>query len=557
MTAANGLFALLAYLCLISHVKGSLLDWLKIHGHEALPPPSHDVMDANRGFMMCAGNHMVGEVVQMIWQLRYHWKSKLGISVAHCGEISAANHEFIQLLDPSVKMLDICATNPVFGMPIDQARHRLRGFYCKVGAVIQSPFRETMLLDLDVVWFKSPDLLFSSNSYTSSGALFFRDRVYPTSPQRSSEYTALEKVFTDRGIAITQQTAEALAKENGFSFYWREIASRLSGASDFKQVSDIQDSSVLLIDRSRQGKMLAVMAELLPTFAVGYGDKEIFWVSATIARANFTFEPFLAAQYADCYGVILHYDPDDAGAPDSATPLYVNAEYMVEHDLQIVGQFLSPHMTPPVLVTADMVLAMNLNTWPGGFKRGDAGCTCKSFGCVDAPADVTKYMLYAEWVTYSKRLLRQGPDKDCIPVQASYAAALQEVFASEVAPQDCFFVGCPQLPITVDTSLPWDPVEAKRRYCEPVHFSPAPPSSLAALAQEARRPDSAFNRPSLPDGTPVQFGIQKQLYWYKNETLQPFADWDAFVSKGLDLDNVVRMSELEFGKFTVTDEFVH
>jgi hypothetical protein len=413
-----------------------------------------------------------------------------------------------------------------------------------------------MLLDLDVVWFKSPDRLFSSPIYTSSGALFFRDRVYPTSPQRSNDYTALEKMFADRGITITQQSAADLANANGFSFYWREIASRLSGASDFKQVSDIQDSSVLLIDRSRHGKMLAVMSELLPSFDIGYGDKEIFWVSATIARANFTFEPFLAAQYADCHGVILHYDPDDARTPDSATPLYVNAEYMVEHDLQVVGQFLSPHMTPPVLVTADMVLDMNLNTWPGNSKRGDSGCTCKSFGCVDVPADVTKHMLYAEWITYSKRLPREGPEKDCIPVQVSYASALQETFATEVAPQDCFFVGCPQLPIALDMSLPWNPVEAKRRYCDPLHYSPTPSSSMVALAQEARRPDSAYNRPSLPDGTPVQCGIQKQLYWYKNGTLHPFANWNSFVSKGLDLDNVVRMSELEFDKFVITDEFV-
>jgi hypothetical protein len=162
-------------------------------------------------------------------------------------------------------------------------------------------------------------------------------------------------------------------------------------------------------------------------------------------------------------------------------------------------------------------------------------------------------MLYAEWVTYSKRLLREGPEKDCVPVQASYATALQDVFATEVSPRDCFFVGCPLLPITLDMSLPWNPVAAKRRYCDPVHFSDTPPSNLAALAQAARQPDQ---HPPLADGTPVQCGVEKQLYWFKNGTLHPFANWNAFVSKGLDLDNVVRFPEQEFDKFIVSEEYV-
>jgi hypothetical protein len=500
---------------------------------------------------MCAGNHMIGEAVQMIWQLRYKWQATSKIAVAHCGEIDVENQEFIRLVDPTVQIVDLCASSPVLGMSLDTARRRLRGFMCKVAAVVLSPFTETLLLDLDVVWFKHPENLFNSRIYTDSGALFFRDRVYPSSPQRVTDYNYLQKMFVDKGFPQDRESVQALASSNGFSFYWRYVHSLLPGEKPFQQVGELQDSSVVLIDRSRNELLLSTMAELLPNFDFGYGDKELFWVAATLARSNFTFEPFLAAQYADCYGVILHYDPDDVGNPSQASPLYVNAEYMVETDLTTVGEFLSTHMTPPVLVTADMQLAFTLDTWPEGKHRGDEGCTCQSFGCIPVPPDVNTHMLYAEWVTLSKRLAREGPSEDCVRVYLDSRDTANEAFTQFVRPQDCFVVGCPQLPIAVDLTLPWVGDSAQRGLtCDPVHFAPIAPAKMAEIAAAARRPDSTYNQhKDLPDGTPVQCNFDRQLYWYKNGTLYPFANWNAFVTKGLDLDNVVRLTQKEFDKF--------
>jgi hypothetical protein len=47
---------------------------------------------------------------------------------------------------------------------------------------------------------------------------------------------------------------------------------------------------------------------LIPDFRIGYGDKEIYWLAATIAREPFSFEPFLCGTYGDC-GLMMHYDP--------------------------------------------------------------------------------------------------------------------------------------------------------------------------------------------------------------------------------------------------------
>ena len=420
--------------------------------------------------------------------------------------------------------------------------------------MILSPFRETMLVDLDVVWFKPPDLLFQSSLYTSTGALFFRDRVYPSDENRKNDYKLLRELFEKRGVAVNATSATALARAHGVSFFWRYIASTFTEEPEVHQVSDIQDSSIVLIDRARNAAMLGVLRELLPSFDIGYGDKEIFWVAATLAGANFVFEPFLAAQYADCYGVILHYDPDDA----AGSPLYVNAEYMVERDISLVGQFLSPAMTPPILVSADMALVPSMNTWPGGKGRGDRGCTCRSFPCLAVPDHATAHLLYAQWITLSKRLTRPsasvGTELGCVEVQGEYAGALQHVFAAEVPPEHCVVMGCPQLPIALDPTLPWP---EERRYCDPVHFDRTAPADLLELAQAARHPDSAYNKPSLPDGTPVQCDFDRQLYWYKNGSLHPFGDWNAFVSKGLDLADVVRLPRRKFERFPRSAEPVY
>ncbi len=45
------------------------------------------------------------------------------------------------------------------------------------------------------------------------------------------------------------------------------------------------------------------MKDVLPTFTVGHGDKELYWIAATIAREAFAWEPFIAGTYGDC-GVV-------------------------------------------------------------------------------------------------------------------------------------------------------------------------------------------------------------------------------------------------------------
>ena len=66
------------------------------------------------------------------------------------------------------------------------------------------------------------------------------------------------------------------------------------------------------------------------TFWYNIGDKELFWIAATISGDDWAFEPFLAGQYGDCAGFVLHFDPDDYDK-DDVSVMFINAEYLVEH----------------------------------------------------------------------------------------------------------------------------------------------------------------------------------------------------------------------------------
>ena len=127
---------------------------------------------AKRGITFCAADHMTPDVYRTIYQLRHVWNTTLPLVVAHCSEISIENQEKIKSADPCTTVHDICVEHPagqVFGMPIEAGRKRLRSFYCKVAALYDSKFVETMIVDMDVIWFKSPEVLFRYDGYVSTG----------------------------------------------------------------------------------------------------------------------------------------------------------------------------------------------------------------------------------------------------------------------------------------------------------------------------------------------------------------------------------------------------
>ena len=75
--------------------------------------------------------------------------------------------------------------------------------------------------------------------------------------------------------------------------FWRHMVN-----SSERRPKHVADSSVVLLDRRKQNRTLHMLRQLLPRFTLGYGDKEIYWIAATVATSPFSFEPWLPGYFA-------------------------------------------------------------------------------------------------------------------------------------------------------------------------------------------------------------------------------------------------------------------
>ena len=511
--------------------------------------------------------------------------------IAHCSEISPENQERIKSIDPCVIVTDICAESSdgrIFGMEKQAGRKRLRSFYCKVAALYYSPFPETMVVDVDVAWFKSPDVVFDYVGYKATGALFFRDQISiqdPTHPPGLDRPLpdVLRLFLKSQGVAMDQSSAQnRMANEsNSYSFYWRSIA----GTGPY--LNDYQDSSVVVMDKRSHPKTIALLKKLIELGYLGYGDKELFWLSATLANEPYVFEPFLAAHYGDCTSLILHYDPNDAHDPSTAQPLYLNAEHMIEiNQLEAVGSWWRGDISRPLLVTPSTLLSSVGTAANKSIAWMDAsGCSCRTYGCVRAADIITHRMAQLQWLTLSlyKHHLQQSPVKAahdaphhhntthfanmdnpsnlsnlsnvgnvgnvgshaegtglCIPVAYHVSPQVMRAVDELLArPRYCAFAGCPVL-APVNLSLPW---RAGDIYCDPVSFSHKHPFDLIKLAAAARQPNNTENKVEVVDGQLIKCGWDQNVYLVANQSLRDIPDWENWLKKNGNHHNEVQLQQ--------------
>jgi len=135
---------------------------------------------SDRGYVLCGNNKHRLDLIRMHYQLRHTWKSSLPIAIMHCDELYEDSINLLKSLDDMIVIIDICpdTEQTIFNMSTKVSQKRLRSFFCKVAALIRSPFNDTMILDSDTIWFDNPENLFYSKSYLRDGSLFFRDRVF-------------------------------------------------------------------------------------------------------------------------------------------------------------------------------------------------------------------------------------------------------------------------------------------------------------------------------------------------------------------------------------------
>jgi hypothetical protein len=249
--------------------------------------PARGANATNSGILLCAADFMADRLMSMITQIRFVWSSSAGIAVAHCDELESDTIDLLLKKDPGIQLINVCR-NPAKELGIDAkfAKKKLRGFFCKIAGTILSPFEHTMLADLDVTFFKSPEYFFELPQYRAKGALFFRDRVYPSHVAPRAHLNFLRDKFDQYIPDINTTTAKQLSRESGVNFFWNYVA-----ANEPMILENVQDSSIVLLHRPSHPRTIDFLKEALQ-YEYGYGDKEMFWIAATLAKEGFLFEPF-------------------------------------------------------------------------------------------------------------------------------------------------------------------------------------------------------------------------------------------------------------------------
>lgn len=388
----------------------------------------------NRGIVMCTSEKMLKFTFDSILQIRTDWNTSLSVVVAHCNELSS--HSKQKLRSKGIGVIDICKGSISYTL-----QKKLRSFYCKAAALYMSPFEDTMLIDVDLIWFNKPDLLFDSPGYQSTGALFFRDRLVYQLKKGQKRDGLFQKEVEDLiaqesrlyvtrtsnsnggpsdAIGVLSQERYGVRNKSNFSFFWRNTKNRASPA-----IQHVQESSVVLLRKSNHLGTLHVIHKLLPKYQQGYGDKEIYWIAATIAKEDYAWEPFLFSVYGDC-GAIMHYDPREITTTSTAAyyslsasniavtsggnekePIdsdlrlqqlqpkifFMNAEYLLEK-FKYIGDGLQSMMAKPVLVTD----TFQLFDMDGGRNKKTGGrCgACKNIGCIPVPTYINQSVIDAQ-----------------------------------------------------------------------------------------------------------------------------------------------------------------
>lgn len=156
-------------------------------------------------------------------------------------------------------------------------------------AILMSSFREVLFVDADALFFTNPQTLFNDEQYTSTGALFFKDRNLSPEKKRGWLKSILPNPISDQVKKCRMWTGES---------------------------GHMQDSGVLLIDKWQHFVPLLLATRLngpdrdgnpatgkKGVYEMVYGDKETFWLSWELAGdSSYAFHDSVAGTM----GVLNH-----------------------------------------------------------------------------------------------------------------------------------------------------------------------------------------------------------------------------------------------------------
>ncbi|GMF32410.1 unnamed protein product [Phytophthora fragariaefolia] len=249
--------------------------------------------------------------------------------------MSAENRAMLLGSDARVEVVDVCTDLVDRGVLKRETAEKFRSWWLKPLALYHTDIAEVMLMDVDDVFLKDPAVLRTTEGYQRTGTTFFYDRVL------------WSKEWFNQDVNNTSYLKTLL---NGFdyaAFALKEgahIPEYLERSYAYKgEASHEQDSSLVVVDKSRSGQAMAVLFWLITVQRFerefSYGDKESFWIAFALAKQEYFFSPWGPSviessrnedmkKHADSLcGSLAHFMPVKDDTPEL---LYVNGKALLD-----------------------------------------------------------------------------------------------------------------------------------------------------------------------------------------------------------------------------------
>ncbi|KAF4137657.1 putative Mannosyltransferase [Phytophthora infestans] len=243
----------------------------------------------DKGIIMCMHNDAVPMGLSLVRELRCLGNQEL-IQIYHCfpQEMSDENRALLLDADTRLEIIDVCTDLVERKVLTQKVAEEFRSWWVKPLAMYHTDITEVMLLDIDDVFMHDPAVLRTTEGYNKTGTTFFYDRVLFSREffnQDVNGTSYLKRMlndfdYTKYGLESGAQPSKGLKR----SYAYRGMSSHE------------QDSSLVVIDKSRSGQAMPIMLWLITEERFrrefSYGDKETFWIAYELARQEYFFSPW-------------------------------------------------------------------------------------------------------------------------------------------------------------------------------------------------------------------------------------------------------------------------
>ncbi|RLN53281.1 hypothetical protein BBP00_00009373 [Phytophthora kernoviae] len=243
----------------------------------------------DKGIIMCMHNGAVPMGLSLVRELRCLGNQEL-IQIYHCfpEEMSDENRALLLSADNRLEIVDVCSDLVERKVLAKDKAEQFRSWWIKPLAMYHTDITEVMLLDVDDVFMHDPAVLRTTEGYNQTGTTFFYDRVLFSREFFNQDVDGMS--YLKRMLNDFNYTKYGL--ESG-----AHPSDRLKRSYAYRgQTSHEQDSSIVVIDKSRSGQAIPIMFWLITEERFrrefSYGDKETFWISFELAKQGYFFSPW-------------------------------------------------------------------------------------------------------------------------------------------------------------------------------------------------------------------------------------------------------------------------